>query len=54
MGKVKTMYEAQIRGEKNKETAWGKKDDDGRRRCIVTILEEVGPKVMESTLAPKQ
>jgi hypothetical protein len=30
MGKVKTMHEAKIRGLKNKETAWGKKEDQGR------------------------
>jgi hypothetical protein len=45
------MHEAQIRREKNKESAWGKKEDEGRKgSCIVTILEEVGPKVISPLL----
>jgi len=36
MGKVKTIYEVQIRGEKNKETAWGKKEDEGRRDYVLS------------------
>lgn len=36
MGKVKTIYEAQIRGEKNKETACGKKEDEGRRDYVLS------------------
>jgi hypothetical protein len=53
MGKVKTMHKAQIRGKKNKETAWGKKmkeehimycHNSGRSRS----------KSDKSTLAPNQ
>ena len=36
MGKVKTKHEAQIRGENNKETAWGKKEDEGRREYVLS------------------
>jgi hypothetical protein len=47
MGKVKKkMHEAQTRGE-NTETAWGKEGE-----IVSTILEEVGPKVIKSTLGP--
>jgi hypothetical protein len=38
MGNIKTMHEAEIRGEKNKETAWGKKEDEGRRDYVLSQL----------------
>jgi hypothetical protein len=36
MGKVRTMHEAWIKTEKNKESAWGKKEDEGRRDYVLS------------------
>jgi len=59
MGKVKTIHEPQIRGEKNKATAWGKKEDEimychnsgsSRSKSVNPLLPEINNKhVQEHT-----